>query len=369
MKLKQILGLLLLIGTFGSCVAPGTDRCATSYDQLAMLNNYGNNIILPAYATFAAEATTLQQSTTTFSTTPNLTNLQQLRDQFQTTWLQWQRVAHFEFGPAAGIGLRQQLNNYPVFVSRLEDAITKNNYDLKTGAYAYTRGFPAIDYLLYGIGTDDNAILTKYTTDSQAAARLTYLQEVTDLIQQAANLVYDQWKPTGANYLNTFTTTAGVANGSPVNNLINGINQSYEFLKNDKIGTPVGAKTGYITNQNNVEAFYSRQSLALILAALESSKNLFEGGSGQGLDDYLAATGAKRGGDDLHTIISNQYQKTIDLFEATRPDSWYNTVVNNTTASQAAYAAAQNQVVYLKTDMPSALCASIVYVDNVDDGD
>jgi predicted lipoprotein len=368
MKLKQILGLALIILTFGSCVDPTVDRCATTYDQLTMLDNYGNNLILPGYEKFATETTTLQQYSSDFSNNPTLPNLQKLRTQFQLIWLQWQEISHFEFGPAAEIELKDKISNYPVFVSRLEDALSLSSYDLNTAFYSFARGLPALDYLLYGIGTDDNAILAKYTTDNLATARLAYLQKVTDLVAQYGNQVYDQWKPTGANYLNIFTTTEGVSNGSPVSNLINGLNQNYEFIKNDKIGTPIGAKTGYITNQNNIEAFYSRQSLDLITTALKSSKNVFEGGNGQGLDDYLAAANAKRGADDLHTIISNQYQKTIDLFEGIS-GSWYNAILNDANASQAAYAAAQNQVVYLKTDLPSALCVSIVYVDNVDDGD
>ena len=96
---------------------------------------------------------------------------------------------------------------------------------------------------------------------------------------------------------------------------------------------------------------------------------MFEGAGGIGLDDYLQATSAQKGSEDLHALINKQYDLIETQLNGLKPSSWYTALTSNPTATQAASAAAQNQVVLMKTDLPAALCISIVYVDVVNDGD
>jgi hypothetical protein len=55
--------------------------------------------------------------------------------------------------------------------------------------------------------------------------------------------------------------------------------------------------------------------------------------------------------------------------EALRPETLNGAIQTNFNAVKTAYGHAQNQVIYLKTDLPSVLCISITYIDNTDDGD
>ncbi|WP_052595218.1 imelysin family protein [Aureispira sp. CCB-QB1] len=374
---KTILGAItvfVFLCTFSACKTDSNNACATEFDQLSLLSNIGNNIILPNYQKLAKEADDLDAAASNFATTPTVTNLTTLRNILQATWTTWQTASIFEFGPAETEELRLYMNNFPVFVTRLNDAISSGSYDLTTETYSYTRGFPALDYLLYGAASSDNDLINLYSTAPDATNRKQYLKDVTALIKQKATAVYDAWKTDGANYLNTFTSTEGVANGKPISNLVNQLNQAYELFKNNKLGTPISAKTGYVPLlPENVEAYYSRQSIALALAAIKANKAVFQGFSngtnGVGLDDYLTATNASKGSEPLHTVIENQYNATINALENLQPNTLHDAINNNLNDVKAAYAAAQNQVVNLKTDMPSALCISITYIDNVDDGD
>lgn len=368
------IAVFIFLCTLSACKTDVTDACATDFDQLSLLSNIGNNIILPNYQKLAQEATDLDIAAVDFTNNPSISNLSTLRNALQSTWTTWQSASIFEFGPAETEELRTYMNNYPVFVTRLNDAITSGNYDLKTETYSYTRGFPALDYLLYGSAPSDNDIVNLFNTASDANNRKQYLKDLTALIKQKTNTVYDGWKTDGANYLNTFTSTEGVANGKPISNLINQLNQAYEFFKNNKLGTPISAKTGYVPIlPTNVEAYYSRQSLNLALASVRANKAVFLGfynnTDGIGLDDYLMASNATKGNEALHTAIVNQYDATINALLALQPSSLHDAINTDLNAVKAAYAAAQNQVVYLKTDLPSALCTSITYIDNVDDGD
>ncbi|MCH2022958.1 MAG: imelysin family protein [Saprospiraceae bacterium] len=366
--------IIIITVFFSNCTTPSTNNCATDFDQLSLLENIGNNIIIPTYQKLSTEASNLEQLATDFTNNPDQTNLINLRGQLQEIWLTWQTASIFEFGPAANEELRSHMNNFPVFTTRLESAIDSGSYDLTTEFYSYARGFPAIEYLIYGTDTTYSTVIQEFSTSTNSNNRKQMLKDLTALIQQKSNTVYDNWKATGANYLNTFTTTEGISNGKPMSDLVNQLNMNYELIKNYKLGIPISAKTNYNPLlPQNVEAYYSRKSLDLAIKGVEASKNVFIGYTNNndniGLDDYLQATNAKKGNEDLHTVIINQFDLALSTLNALSPSTLHDAINNNTEAVKSAYAAAQNQMVNTKTDMPSALCISITYVDIVNDGD
>jgi len=377
--MKQITIYIAILATatillFSGCKTPSSNSCDSDFDQLALLTNIGTNIIAPSYQTFATEAATLNSDALAFTANPTTSNLTTLRNQLQQIWLTWQTAGIFEFGPAATEELRSYMDNFPAFTVRMDTAIVTGTYDLTTETYSYTRGFPALDYLLYGIGATASDIVNQYTTDANATNRKQYLKDVTALILLKANTVNDAWKATGGNYLGTFVGTEGVANGKPLSDLVNQLNQGYEQFKNNKLMMPISAITSYIPLlPQNVEAYYSRTSLDLAIEAVTAVKNVFlgytNGADNIGLDDYLIAVEAKKNNANLHTLIIDQYDLAISTLNDLKPSSLHDAINNNLNGVKAAYAAAQNQMVMTKTNMPSALCISITYIDNVDDGD
>ena len=93
------------------------------------------------------------------------------------------------------------------------------------------------------------------------------------------------------------------------------------------------------------------------------------GNDGVGIKEFLEATEAKKGDELLTVVIEAQYSETMSALNALQPSSLFDAISNNTEQVKTAYAAAQNQVVLIKTDLPAALCVNITYIDNVDDGD
>lgn len=359
---------------FWSCDPPITNNCASDFNELQMLENIGNNIIMPSYQQFAQLTNQLKTQANNFCNSPNSSNLNILRSDFQATWLQWQETAIFEFGPAETERLRAFMNNFPVFSDRLDDAVASGSYDLNSETYEYTRGFPALDYLLYGSDTSSAIITANFSTDSNAVNRKQYLLDVVNLIDSKAQAVYDAWRADGANYLFEFTTTEGRANGQPVSNIVNQVNMAYELIKNNKLGTPISVKTGYLPLlPQNVEAYYSRNSLQLAIAGIQACKRVFmgnaSGADSTGLDDFLKHTNAKKGSVDLHQAIIDQYDLALSSLSALQPSSLHDAIQNDIENVKIAYANTQNQMVQTKTDMPAALCISITYIDLVDDGD
>ena len=165
---------------------------------------------------------------------------------------------------------------------------------IRDRSYSYARRFPALDYLLYGNDSSSIKIIQSFTSDSLATNRISYLNDVAQQIKEKAALVAFGWSPTGGNYLNSFTSNESIASGAPLSDLINQLNLNYEFIKNNKLGIPISAKTSYIPLlPENVEAYFSRRSLELAITAIEASRELFMGNAGSdsiGLDDFLMST-------------------------------------------------------------------------------
>lgn len=374
--IMKYLTIFLSILLFASaCQPPGEDTCANDFDQAALLTNIGGSIIVPAYNDLEVKTSELHQKAVSFTNTPSLVQLESLRNAHKEAWLSWQKATIFEFGPAAEAEMRSYFNNFPANIIRIGEALTSGTYDLATPRFEYARGLPTLDYLLYGENQTESDIVAAFTNE---ANRRQFLLDNCLMLKTKAATVAEAWSPTGANYLNTFTSNTGVSNGKPLSDFVNQWNQSYEFLKNNKLGSPISAKTGYIPLlPDRVEAYYSKLSLPLLSRAVSVHRDVFlgvtpNGVNGVGLDDFIAATGATKGQKPLQDVIETQYKELEDALVVIRSgssDALQDAITHNTDAVKGAYAAAQNQVVNIKTDLPAALCISITYIDNVDDGD
>lgn len=370
---RQIIYLALIAFVGTACQTPGVDNCSNDFDQTALLENIGKNNIVPTYKTLNTTVNALHQAARDFTATPSIQNLTTLKTAHTNAWMAWQGATLFEFGPATEAELRAYFGNFPANITRINQGISTGTYDFATPQFEFGRGLPALEYLIYGENQTESDIVAAFTAE---ANRRQYLTDMTQLLAQKAQTVHNAWAPTGANYLNTFTSNTGVANGKPMSDLINQWNQSYELFKNKKMGDPISAKQGYVPLlPDRVEAFYSRQSLALAVEALQRHRDVFlgvdkTGNDGVGIIEFLEATNAKKGDKLLTEVIKEQYAEAANaLTQLQSSGSLYDAINNNIEQVKAAYAAAQNQVVNIKTDLPAALCVNITYIDNVDDGD
>lgn len=361
-KIIFFFGITTLLLT--SCKNPD-NTCATDFDQTALLTNIANNIITPRYDSLKLMVDALSLSIENFVSSPSQNSLENARVAYRNAGLIWQRAMIFEFGPAETHQLRATLNNFPVFENRLEYAVQSGDYNLEIDSFSFTRGFPAIDYLLFAGAADDAGMLKLFNTHGDAQNRKDFLSDVMTQIKTKTDAVHNGW----GSYKATFTSTIGVATGSPVSILVNQLNQNYELFKNNKLGNPVGAKVSYIAAPDKVEAKHSSLSLDFALASLYGTYELFLGKDGSGFDDYIAASGVEKDGIPLQNVIIQQFNRMAESLESLKPASLYTAIQNNFNEVKTAYGHAQNQVIFLKTDMPSVLCISITYIDNTDDGD
>ena len=363
--------LTFLLGTllFSACDEnKGGNPCESDFDQRSLFINVADNIVIPAYTELADELATLGLAAEAFTQNPGISQLESLRTAFENAYIRWQQAAQFEFGPAEQQMLRSRFNNFPVDVQELDAKVQSGDFSLDNPD-SYSQGFPALDYILYGIAETDAMVLDLLS--SQEGYR-NYVLAITGDMEQRAQAVLKSWKEEG--YREAFVENTGTAAGTALSLLINNLNEHYEFIKRDKLGIPSGVTTLGITFPEKVEAYYSGISLNLAEEALNAAEGLFlgrnvqTGADGPGLDDYLQAVNATKEGQNLSTLIEGQFDKAKEaLGQIAGPLS--SAIETDNPGVVNAYNEVTKQLVNIKTDMPSVLCVAITYVDNASDSD
>lgn len=341
-----------------------------NFDRGALLSNWADNIIVPAYQNFANTMSILEQAATTFTTTPDQNNLDNLRSKWLEAYKAWQYVEMFNIGKAEEITYSFYMNVYPLNASDVENNITNGSYDLTAVNNQDAQGFPAIDYLINGVAATDAEIINKYTTDTNATAYKAYLNDVVARMESLTTTVLNDWNN---GYRDAFVANSGNTVTSAVNKLVNDFIFYYEKgLRANKIGIPAGV---FSTTPlpDKVEAYYkSDVSKVLATEALQAVKDFFNGkhfnstATGESLVTYLDYLNTIKDGSDLSLLINNQYN-TASTKLAQLDNNFTSQINTNNTKMTETFDELQRAVVLMKVDMLQALNISVDFVDA--DGD
>lgn len=369
--MKKITALILTVFLVWSCTDNGpSGPTPDNFDREAILENWADNIIIPSFTAFSEYADQLQSDASSFAEAPTLQNLETLRNSWQSAYLAFQHVSMFEMGKPMELRFRDNMNIFPTDINEIEDNITEGNYNLELPSLNNSQGFPALDYMLNGLGENDAEILSYYTTNENADAYQTYLLDLTNRINGLTDQVLNDWT---SGYRNEFVSNSGNGANSSLDMMVNDYIYYYEkHLRAGKIGIPAGVFSGSPLS-SHVEAYYSDGfSKALFNEALTASDNFFNGThfetdvDGQSLDDYLDYLNTIKDGADLTTIINDQFEAVRDEAEALNNDFAAQVEAENS-QMLATYDELQRNVVNLKVDMLQALNINVDYVDA--DGD
>jgi uncharacterized protein len=341
------------------------------FDRVAMLSNLGENIIVPAYDRLDKAMDSLQSTVDAFIVNPSDVSLLTTQHYFYTAYFAYQRVSTFEFGPADTELLRANANTFPCDTTQVKSKIAAGDFNLSTVADIDAKGFPAIDFLLYGSKQNNQAVLAFFTSSSNAANAKSYLAALVQDLKERTDRILSGWKTSGSNYLSVFKNNSGTSVGSSLGLLVNQLNFDLEILKNAKTGIPLGKKSLGTPYPDKVEAYYSGKSLALAIEHLKSLEDIYlgrdiKGKDGIGLDDYIVSTKATHPNGALNDVIKNKFISAKTKLAAV-PETLSQSILTNTALVDEAYVELQQLVVLLKVDMPSALGVMITYEDN--DGD
>jgi uncharacterized protein len=338
---------------------------ADTYDKQALLVNLADNVILPAYTNFKTSLDSLTLAYNDFKTSGTQIDFQNLKQKFNVAYLKYQFISPFEFGPAENVIVRMNFNVFPTDSVQIRSNINTLSYDLNAANNLDAKGFPALDFLFYGNNQTEASCMAQFTSSANTR------QYVTDLLNDMSaklNSVISTWN---SSYRNTFVNSLSTDVGSSIGFLVNQLNYELDYLKNAKIGIPLGKKSLGIPYPDKCEAYYGGQSLQYISQSLLAIENIYlgrsaAGNNGEGFDNYLDHLGAQYNGGPLNDAINNQFAVAKAKINAiANPLSAQ--VTSNPAVVDAAYVELVKLLVLLKTDMPSNLGVIITYQDG--DGD
>ncbi|WP_188406374.1 imelysin family protein [Psychroflexus salis] len=371
MKIKNFYYLLtVLLMAFGivacsSDDSDGENNITNNFDRNKMLTNWADNLIIPSYQNFASKTNSLQTANTTFVNETNLENLTNLRAAWQDAYIAWQKVEMYDIGPARDVVLRSFVNTYPTNAENVNLLIESQNYNLADPNLNDEQGFPALDYLLFGIAESDTELVELYDNDANGDKYRQYLTDVVTRINSLGAQVLDDWQNA---YRDVFVQNSGSSANSSTNRMANVFMEYYEVrFRNGKIGFPAGVYSGGDPQPNRVEAFYNKElSKSLALEALEAHKNFFNGNefnentSAESFANYLDFLDVIKNGDSLSSLINNQYEESITSINAL-DNSFYNQINTNNNGMLEVFESLQDNVVFLKSDMFSALSIALEF--------
>ncbi|MCO6163771.1 imelysin family protein [Flavobacterium sp. NRK F7] len=370
---KIVLGcfsLLFLIACSSDSSSNETNN--DNFNRTELLTNWADNIIIPRYENYQDKVALLDTKVSTFVSTPDQTNLNEVRTAWLEAYKAYQYVGMFSIGKAELINLNSTVNIYPTNQAGIQTNITNGGYNFALLSQYDKQGLPAMDYMINGLASSDAEIIAFYETNPDATKYKQYLSDLANQLKVNIDAVVTDWNGT---YRNTFISSNGNSVSSSTNKMVNSFIKYYEKdIRLGKVGYPCGA---FVNDGNKypeiVEAYFKNDVSKLLLEeSIKASQDFFNGKyfnantEGSSLKSYLDYLNTNRDGQNLSTIINNQFQ-TILTVNNSIDNSYSNQINSNNVKMVELYDALQLNIVYLKLDMMQALNITVDYVDN--DGD
>ena len=338
------------------------------FDRLSMLTFWADSIIIPSIDSFYIELNSLNEHVSSFSVNPNPSTLTQLRDQWLTTYKKWQYVEMFDLGVAEEVYFKNRMNIFPANTIRIENNISNLGFNLDDSANFTSQGFTALDYLLFGIAPNDDAIIAKFSDSSLNYN--SYLAAITSKMIELTLSVKSEWE---GSYRDSFIQSTDNTATSSINIMLN--NFVFYFEKGyraNKFGIPAGVFSGGPL-PDRIEAYNGEiYSQILALEATTAIENFFNGvayndpnTTGLSIKNYLDFIETDVS-DKLSTRINNQIQTAKNKIKELNTN-FKQQIEENNTEMLLTYDAIQTAVVLFKVDMLQKLNISIDYADA--DGD
>ncbi len=366
--IKNSFLILLFSLCIASCMTDADEQCSSDdFDRGAMLNNWAENIIIPAYENYVGKLEDLKSDVTAFSDIPNQTNLDKARTSWLGAYIAWQKVALFQIGKAEVLRLRDYTNTYPLDAVGVENNIASDSYDLSLSTEMDKQGFPALDYLLNGVKDTDLEILNVYNNTSYT----NYLRAVVTRLEDMALSVLQDWR---TSYKSIFVANECSSATASVDKLTNDFIFNFEkHIRVAKIGKPIGFFTKTPVPEA-VEAFYKKDvSKELFVVAIQASRDFFAGKhfncntEGISLKSYLTDLNIQTVTEkSLSVVILEKMDKALSTANGLE-NNFYNQIIADRNAFEVMRNELHSVVGVLKTNMIAALKIKADFNDT--DGD
>lgn len=341
------------------------NKTGNSYNRKAMLENYAEKIIVPAYVQLQQKVNTLKTTSDNFLQQPDNTTLQNFQNAWKEAAKAFQFCNSFNFGPGESLtgNFTIDIATFPVNESLTEDFISQmsnTGFNPLNNFSRDTRGLYGIEYLIFK--NDANTTIANFSDEK----RKNYLTAIVGDLKTRTDKINTDWQQ----YKTTFINADGTDAGSGASMLFNQFLIGFENNKNYKLSLPLGLRAGQTSvAPEKVEAYYSGISTELIKLNFESTMqiyfgNNFENQEGLGFDDYLKSVD---GGEALVSETLTQMNKVKDAINNIPQGKLSDIITSDFAKPDAAHTEMAKLTRYIKSDMSSLLGISITYSSG--DGD
>lgn len=359
--------LLILVALVGLSACDGGEGVGDSFNRTLMLTDLADNLIIPAYEQLQTSSTTLETSITAFVNNPSAETLTKAQQDWISLYADWQWATAFNFGPAGEEGLQksltEEIGTFPVSEAKLQLILQDGTFNIND-FNRDARGIFAIEYLLFRLDNDQQAVVSSMENENRKRYLLTLIQNVNTKVTNVLNT----WK---GSYKVFFVSNNGSDAGSSTSELFNEFVKSFEALKNFKVALPLGLRAGQTqTEPEKVEAYYSGQSLLGIRQHWLAIKSIWYGTSRLGVEgisfyEYLKEVA---GGEQL--ILATEAQIAVvdsKLASLSAEAPLSQQISSNKSALESLSVELQRQTRYFKSDLSSLLGIAITFASG--DGD
>ena len=175
---KIILLCLISVALFIGCSDDSTTSQTVWEQKSQMLTNWADNFIIPNYQNLSNKLSELETSVAAFNATPNNETLEATRVSWLEAYKSWQHVEMFNIGPAEQTYYHLKMNVYPASTENIDALISSGNFsNLDNAPYYSAQGFPAMDYLLFGVAEDDASLVNLYKSNSNYTDKQTEIMD------------------------------------------------------------------------------------------------------------------------------------------------------------------------------------------------
>jgi len=331
-----LLGVAATVGLLTACPGETPPEPSDGFDRKAMFRNLGENVVLPAYRTFAERAAALEEATAALEAAVGTPDETSAREAAQRAWRDafsaWQVAEPMRVGPAGTMGsytggatLRDEIYSWPVVnPCRIDQELVAGRYanaDFFSTSLVNVYGLDALEYLLFHVGAQNSCaaqaeINTSGSWNALGSGEVTrrraaYAHAATTYLKTVADDLVERWEPSGGNFVGQLAQ-AGMSGSlfeterMAADEIFTGMFYLDLVTKDDKLAVPAGIDVTCASDTcpEALESRYANASKEAVRANLEGFRQLFTGGDGLGFDDWLVAVGAGE--------LAAQMKKEID---------------------------------------------------------
>ncbi|WKV13317.1 imelysin family protein [Marivirga harenae] len=326
----------------------------TDFDKGPMLKNIAFNLAIPAYEKSLASFENLQHELVASRNKTDTARINILRNSWKTAAINWAKTAPYRFGPVDELLIKNSFYYFPVDTTKLSKQVSNfdGNRDHIQSLGSNSQGLGALEFLLF---TEDSV---------DQKTKIAFMEMLCNRLVELNRQVLKKWRD---QYAKEFAQNTGSELMSSITKLANQWIEVVDYMKGDEIGRPAGKTVGIERNIFNLQAPYSKISSELIESKLEALQESFNGGTKEGVDDYLNSLNIKMSDNIQLDVKINQQINSLKANLEGEKKPLSELILEESKKVDLLYLESLNLSIILKTDLMSQLGLVTTFSDS--DGD